>query len=196
MAPFYGYVKRSMNRAPGKNDTWWAQHQSKCNGVFEKVAEPESYKNKGNEKKSDKTLVKFEPSSAANTSRALLSSQELAKNKKLDNYFKSSSQNSDTKSKSVANLVKLESDEIKSEVKKRKSADDDLSSKKTSKFDAEIMEIRTIKSNTTTNSTTNDIIILDSDLPAELKSANLVECPICYKKFHSDLINSHVNNHF
>lgn len=42
--PFYGYVKRSMNRAPGKNDTWWASHQSKCNGTFEKVSEPEGFK--------------------------------------------------------------------------------------------------------------------------------------------------------
>lgn len=41
--PFYGYVKRSMNRAPGPNDKWWANHQAICSGVFIKVKEPEGY---------------------------------------------------------------------------------------------------------------------------------------------------------
>jgi len=40
-APFFGVVKRSMNRAPGKSDSWWARHQEECGGVFAKVAEPE-----------------------------------------------------------------------------------------------------------------------------------------------------------
>ena len=39
--PFYGMVKRSMNRAPGPNDRWWAEHQSSCGGSFVKVKEPE-----------------------------------------------------------------------------------------------------------------------------------------------------------
>ena len=39
--PFYGMVKRSMNRAPGPNDRWWAEHQSMCGGTFIKVKEPE-----------------------------------------------------------------------------------------------------------------------------------------------------------
>ncbi|CAH1738782.1 unnamed protein product [Aphis gossypii] len=41
--PFYGYVKRSMNRAPGPNDNWWSNHQANCNGIFIKVKEPEGY---------------------------------------------------------------------------------------------------------------------------------------------------------
>lgn len=41
--PFYGYVKRSMNRAPGPNDKWWANHKAVCNGIFIKVKEPEKY---------------------------------------------------------------------------------------------------------------------------------------------------------
>ena len=31
--PYYGWVKRSMNRAPGKNDTWWDQHEKNCGGI-------------------------------------------------------------------------------------------------------------------------------------------------------------------
>lgn len=39
--PFYGLVKRAMNRKPGPNDTWWAQHQATCGGTFNKIAEPD-----------------------------------------------------------------------------------------------------------------------------------------------------------
>ncbi|KHJ87353.1 hypothetical protein OESDEN_12875 [Oesophagostomum dentatum] len=41
--PFYGYVKRSSNRAPGPNDLWWNSHKASCNGTFQKIQEPEGY---------------------------------------------------------------------------------------------------------------------------------------------------------
>ena len=37
-------VKRSMNRAPGANDKWWASHQKRCGGSFVKIKEPEGFK--------------------------------------------------------------------------------------------------------------------------------------------------------
>ncbi|XP_055680700.1 DNA-dependent metalloprotease dvc-1 [Lutzomyia longipalpis] len=39
--PFYGYVKRTMNRAPGPSDYWWIAHQQSCGGTFEKKSAPE-----------------------------------------------------------------------------------------------------------------------------------------------------------
>ncbi|KAF6775570.1 hypothetical protein AHF37_04975 [Paragonimus kellicotti] len=42
--PFYGFVRRAMNRAPGPNDVWWAQHQATCFGTFVKIKEPEKNK--------------------------------------------------------------------------------------------------------------------------------------------------------
>ena len=41
--PFYGLVKRSMNRVPGPNDNWWSRHQSSCGGTYTKIKEPENY---------------------------------------------------------------------------------------------------------------------------------------------------------
>ncbi|XP_060071605.1 DNA-dependent metalloprotease SPRTN-like [Ylistrum balloti] len=41
--PYFGYVKRAMNRAPSERDPWWRDHKNSCNGVFEKVKEPEGY---------------------------------------------------------------------------------------------------------------------------------------------------------
>uniref|UniRef100_F1L939 Zinc finger RAD18 domain-containing protein n=1 Tax=Ascaris suum TaxID=6253 RepID=F1L939_ASCSU len=43
--PFYGFVKRATNRAPGSNDYWWEWHQATCGGKFVKVKEPEGYVN-------------------------------------------------------------------------------------------------------------------------------------------------------
>ncbi|CAE7011665.1 SprT multi-domain protein [Pyrenophora teres f. teres] len=38
--PYFGLVKRSMNRAPAKSDTWWERHQAECGGAYTKIQEP------------------------------------------------------------------------------------------------------------------------------------------------------------
>ncbi|CAL1284660.1 unnamed protein product [Larinioides sclopetarius] len=53
--PFYGIVKRAMNRAPGPRDNWWAQHQSTCGGTFTKIKEPDNYKQKSSKRKIQET---------------------------------------------------------------------------------------------------------------------------------------------
>ncbi|NXG13695.1 SPRTN protein, partial [Grallaria varia] len=49
-APYFGYVKRSMNRAPSAHDLWWDEHQKTCGGTFTKVKEPEKFSKKSNHK--------------------------------------------------------------------------------------------------------------------------------------------------
>lgn len=44
--PYYGYIKRTSNRAPSKNDFWWNQHVNTCGGKFIKVKEPEKTEKK------------------------------------------------------------------------------------------------------------------------------------------------------
>ncbi|XP_066593026.1 DNA-dependent metalloprotease dvc-1 [Prorops nasuta] len=39
--PYYGIVKRAMNRAPGPSDFWHAEHERSCGGKFIKIKEPE-----------------------------------------------------------------------------------------------------------------------------------------------------------
>ena len=41
--PYFGIVKRAMNRAPGPTDWWWAQHAATCGGAYSKVREPEGF---------------------------------------------------------------------------------------------------------------------------------------------------------
>ncbi|PVI02042.1 hypothetical protein DM02DRAFT_317452 [Periconia macrospinosa] len=38
--PYFGLVKRSMNRPPGKNDSWWSKHENECGGTYTKIREP------------------------------------------------------------------------------------------------------------------------------------------------------------
>ncbi|XP_078590566.1 DNA-dependent metalloprotease SPRTN-like isoform X2 [Branchiostoma floridae x Branchiostoma japonicum] len=44
--PYFGIVRRAMNRAPSARDPWWADHQRKCGGTYTKIKEPEGYSNK------------------------------------------------------------------------------------------------------------------------------------------------------
>lgn len=59
-APFYGWVRRSMNRAPQPADWWWSQHQSSCGGTFLKVDEPLEFKKKEAKKKEKKVKSEYE----------------------------------------------------------------------------------------------------------------------------------------
>jgi SprT-like domain-contaning protein Spartan len=38
--PFFGYVKRAMNRRPQPADRWFADHQRTCGGTYIKVSGP------------------------------------------------------------------------------------------------------------------------------------------------------------
>lgn len=42
--PFFGLVKRSMNRAPSKSDPWWTKHLEDCGGTYTKISAPEPSK--------------------------------------------------------------------------------------------------------------------------------------------------------
>ncbi|XP_072265533.1 DNA-dependent metalloprotease SPRTN [Pyxicephalus adspersus] len=65
--PFFGYVKRAMNRAPSKHDPWWADHQRTCGGTFIKIKEPEATSHKDKKKKENvsesqaKSITKEKP---------------------------------------------------------------------------------------------------------------------------------------
>jgi len=43
-APFFGLVKRAMNRPPGKGDGWWKKHEEECGGTYTKISEPQKTK--------------------------------------------------------------------------------------------------------------------------------------------------------
>ncbi|KFZ52956.1 SprT-like domain-containing protein Spartan, partial [Antrostomus carolinensis] len=65
--PYFGYVKRSMNRAPSARDFWWAEHQETCGGTFTKVKEPENFSKKSKEKTQPAKLPNSESTNKGKT---------------------------------------------------------------------------------------------------------------------------------
>ena len=70
MKPFYGLVKRSMNRAPGPYDNWWKRHQATCGGTFIKIKEPEGYGKKVSKKEIPKGQTDIRSFGKASQSKA------------------------------------------------------------------------------------------------------------------------------
>ncbi|KNC96182.1 uncharacterized protein SPPG_08337 [Spizellomyces punctatus DAOM BR117] len=57
--PFFGIVRRSMNRPPQPADRWWSDHQASCGGTYHKIAGPEPKpKRKRKEEKSEDRVDK------------------------------------------------------------------------------------------------------------------------------------------
>ena len=56
--PFFGYVKRQVNRPPQKADKWWDEHEKKCGGTFERIkpTDEEIEKEKNMKKKKNKKI--------------------------------------------------------------------------------------------------------------------------------------------
>ncbi|KAF9544998.1 hypothetical protein EC957_011495 [Mortierella hygrophila] len=52
--PYYGIVKRSMNRPPQPADRWYAEHQESCGGTYTKISEPDPTPKKKSTKKTTK----------------------------------------------------------------------------------------------------------------------------------------------
>lgn len=77
--PFFGLVRRAMNRAPQPADRWWSDHQASCGGVFTKIAGPTEVvtktpvKAKGGEmarKSSQKGILDYWPKGGEMTSNS------------------------------------------------------------------------------------------------------------------------------
>ncbi|XP_072218727.1 DNA-dependent metalloprotease SPRTN [Leuresthes tenuis] len=62
--PYFGFVKRAMNRAPSSLDPWWEDHRRTCGGTYTKVKEPEGYGKKG-KKEGKKASGNNKPSTTA-----------------------------------------------------------------------------------------------------------------------------------
>ncbi|NWR58623.1 SPRTN protein, partial [Bucorvus abyssinicus] len=65
--PYFGYVKRSTNRAPSARDFWWVEHQETCGGTFTKVKEPENFSKKSKEKTQPAKLPNSESTNKGKT---------------------------------------------------------------------------------------------------------------------------------
>ncbi|XP_064623736.1 DNA-dependent metalloprotease SPRTN-like [Lineus longissimus] len=97
--PYFGFVKRAMNRAPSSRDTWWSQHQASCGGSYTKVREPEGYGKKTSKSKQKEIEEKKKEISKFKDIRAFMGPGKLLGGGKKDSN-KEKSKASSTVSKS------------------------------------------------------------------------------------------------
>lgn len=97
--PFYGLVKRAMNRSPSPNDPWWEDHQKTCGGTYVKIKEPEGYKKGKPRKKNDEGSSKGKDNSAGRKEKG-------GKSKNIKDMFKTSSDTDDKTGQSVSSDTK------------------------------------------------------------------------------------------
>ncbi|VDM82378.1 unnamed protein product [Strongylus vulgaris] len=144
--PFYGYVKRSSNRAPGPNDLWWSAHKSSCNGTFQKIQEPEGYGQKKRKATNNENAVpekKISPNNSLDkyfTGKGHVLVKKIPSLKKnispnsLDRYFKSTA---------VGGLLKTSS-QVAGALKESKSSPDSSKAKDVEKKSAQPLPRKSI----------------------------------------------------
>lgn len=98
--PYFGLVKRSMNRAPGKSDTWWSKHEVECGGTYTKIQEPAVTK-----KQLDAMSAKERAGRQKN---------------KLDSWVTSKSKNGQTESNTYDRPIDVEEDETSTTANKKR----------------------------------------------------------------------------
>ncbi|KAI8909124.1 zinc finger RAD18 domain-containing protein C1orf124 [Gorgonomyces haynaldii] len=111
--PFYGIVRRSMNRPPQKADSWWEEHQKTCGGEFVKIASPPEKPKKENPKKKikiDEKQLKLDDFTTFSPKESKKTKSDLSESK--TETQKTPSQNTETQSKKTETVEILEDDSV------------------------------------------------------------------------------------
>uniref|UniRef100_A0AAV1VDF8 SprT-like domain-containing protein n=1 Tax=Peronospora matthiolae TaxID=2874970 RepID=A0AAV1VDF8_9STRA len=75
--PYFGLVKRSMNRAPGPTDRWWADHKQRCGGSYSKIKEPAEFTAKQAKKKEREAIREEKQKQKDRKAKAAVSVKEF-----------------------------------------------------------------------------------------------------------------------
>jgi len=184
--PFFGIVKRSMNRAPGPSDYWWKAHQSECGGTFKKIKEPENYGEKkrkretkegadhskkpkieiGNGAKQPSILPFFKP----NNQPTIEDKPQKRTNNKSDNHKNTNNKSNQINNNSKKAGIVDDGDDVYS--------DNEVSLKR--KKSSNSMETN----NTDDNTPDND----------ENVKKKMSKCPVCEKLVRENDINVHLDS--
>ena len=83
-APYFGLVKRAMNRAPGPSDNWYEKHQKECGGKFTKIDGPEFKEGAPKKERKKENRVKKEKKENKKPNRKI--TEFLTKNENYKNH--------------------------------------------------------------------------------------------------------------
>lgn len=101
--PYFGVVRRNVNRAPGPSDYWWSTHQKTCGGTFLKIKEPEKKTKKATVEKKKKNMGDITKYVNNNNNKAINNNKAGDVRKPLTPLVKNNTNTPATKMKSVTN---------------------------------------------------------------------------------------------
>lgn len=100
-APYFGTVRRAMNRTPGPSDFWWKEHEASCNGTFIKIKEPE--KKEKSKERGGKSLI----GSNRKVNKSVTTTKSTSNSSNNSNVSGSSDQKSGLSTVGSSGFVKL-----------------------------------------------------------------------------------------
>ncbi|CAG0919113.1 unnamed protein product [Notodromas monacha] len=192
--PFFGIVRRSMNREPGPNDRWWDEHRQTCNGKYHKIREPEGYgkpKGKAVSKSSDVTKSRKEKilSQKVTDPKQTKMDAFLSSPSREKNDFTKASVSGETASGSLSanSDIKEESLSYDQELKEYEQCERDVVNRKRdwSKLGVSVSNSQPISNPKASR--------LTDKIPKLSTSAEIVKCPVCNSSVAADLVNSHLD---
>jgi hypothetical protein len=84
--PYFGLVKRAVNRPPSKADFWWENHNKACGGNFYKISQPEKFKKEKISKKKRLNKKKNDNDNNNNSNSNIL--RNKSNNNSIEKYLK------------------------------------------------------------------------------------------------------------
>jgi hypothetical protein len=166
-APYFGLVKRSMNRPPGKSDTWWVRHETECGGTYTKIQEPE--------------LTKKQREALSKKERAGRQKNKLDSWVKVDEKKEANEKTESTTPAKLKDVNREDRTSNKSSSGKRKAemiVIDDV-------VEVASPHIGQKRSRNSTAEDSDELLVVEEKL--------LVECPICSARVAESDINEHLD---
>ena len=215
--PYFGLVKRAMNRVPGPRDTWWNKHKFECGGQYTKISEPKEFTEKQKRKKEREERKRLrEEMKQKGLEMPKVKRPRGRKRKRVDDDEDDKNKNKKNKNKNKKNVRTLldmfetvkDKDKNKGKTKMkdnhneppRKRQKIDTECKDSMKEDDNGSDLELLleeNTNTNTNSNTNndhrkckDDVVMNEKNDDCLK----VACPICGVLVIEQNINSHLDD--
>lgn len=162
--PYFGLVKRSMNRAPGKGDNWWAKHEDECGGTYTKIQEPAPTK-----KQLDAMSTKERAGRQKN---------------KLDGWFKSGAKPVAEVKGNTSNQPIVIDEEHETST---------TSSKSNNKIASATVKGKVSHTEMNSQIGRKRALVSSDDSASQIVKKVLVECPICNIRIAESIINEHLD---
>eukprot|EP01084_Bolivina_argentea_P127677 225770_1 len=173
--PYFGIVKRSMNRPPGPNDNWYGKHMKMCGGSYSKISEPKEFTEKQKKKKEREERKKLKEMNKGKNVNV-----KKGKKRKRDNDSGNGQTLLDMFDSVKGNDNGNGKEECDEPVKKRRKIDNyNVNDESVDGGDNSDLEILDVVDNGNNSNNGNDV---------------KVKCPICEEVLNESVVNLHLDD--